>query len=396
MVWPRHVAQSKGVSRSDGSEGTPVARMADRVYLHIGAPKTGTSYLQKMIWANKASLREQGLFMPPGSRRKQFDAVSDLRGGMWAAGELSASWDLLAERVRNRPGTALVSEELLCATPPELIARAVESLAPAEVHVIFAARDIGRQVPAEWQQALRSRSPMTYDEWVRALRDDPTRSFWNVQDPVAVFGRWGQALEAGRFHVLTVPQPGAPSSLLWERFAGILGLDPARAEAPESRQNESLGLVEAELLRRFNARLEDRFPLRAPYINIVRDHLMRPALFGAPDAKRIGVPAEYADWVVERSEQMVRDVRDLGDRIDVIGSADELAAAITLAEKSPSDLSDSELLEAALDAWVRQMESIEARREAASNKTGSEQEAPPTPADESSGGPIKRMLRRRG
>ena len=50
----------------------------------------------------------------------------------------------------------------------------------------------------------------------------------------------------------------------------------------------------------------------------------------------------------------------------------------------------------ALDAWVRQMETIEARREAASNKPGSEQEAPPTPADESSGGPIKRMLRRRG
>ena len=139
-------------------------------------------------------------------------------------------------------------------------------------------------------------------------------------------------------------------------------LDPARAEAPESRQNESLGLVEAELLRRFNARLGDRFPLRAPYINVVRDHLMRPALFGAPDAKRIGVPAEYADWVVQRSEQMVRDVRDLGDRIDVIGSADELAAAITLAEKAPSDLSDSELLEAALDAWVRQMENVEARR----------------------------------
>ena len=153
--------------------------------------------------------------------------------------------------------------------------------------------------------------------------------------------------------------------MLWERFAGVLGLDPARAEAPESRQNESLGLVEAELLRRFNARLGDRFPLRAPYINVVRDHLMRPALFGAPDAKRIGVPAEYADWVVQRSEQMVRDVRDLGDRIDVIGSADELAAAITLAEKAPSDLSDSELLEAALDAWVRQMENVEARREAA-------------------------------
>lgn len=335
--------------------------MADRVYLHIGAPKTGTSYLQKMIWANKASLRQQGFFMPPGSRRKQFDAVSDLRGGMWAAGNLTATWDLVAKRVRSRPGTALISEELLCATPPEQLERLVESLAPVPVHVIFAARDLGRQAPAEWQQALRSRSPMTYDEWLQALRDDPTRSFWNVQDPVNVHRRWGAVLEPGHFHVLTVPQPGAPSALLWERFASILGLDPQRAEAPQSRQNESLGLAEAELLRRFNARLGSRFPLRAPYIDVVRDHLMRPALFGAPGARRIGVPEEYVEWVTERSRQMVHDLQQLEAQghVQVTGAADELTAAVTLAEASPDALSDGELLDAALDAWVRQMEKVQ-------------------------------------
>jgi hypothetical protein len=349
--------------------------MADRVYLHIGAPKTGTSYLQKMIWANKKSLRQQGFFMPPGSRRKQFDAVSDMRGGMWAAGDLSATWDLLAQRVRDRPGTALVSEELLCATPPEQIERLVESLAPVPVHVIFAARDIGRQVPAEWQQALRSRSPMTYDEWLSALRDDPERSFWNVQDPVAVHRRWGPALEPGHFHVLTVPQPGAPSSLLWERFAGIMGLDPEQAEAPESRQNESLGLVEAELLRRFNARLGSRFPLRKPYVDVVRDHLMRPALFGAPGARRIGVPDAYVEWVTQRSEQMVREVAELEGQVTVSGSADELLAAITVAEESPADLSDSELLEAALDAWVRQMEDVSGKLERTRERRAQGQQA---------------------
>ena len=65
------------------------------------------------------------------------------------------TWDELADDVKARPGTALVSEELLCGSPPEHIERVLESLAPVPVHVILAARDIGRQVPAEWQQSLR-------------------------------------------------------------------------------------------------------------------------------------------------------------------------------------------------------------------------------------------------
>ncbi|MDT5104844.1 MAG: hypothetical protein QOI25_2357, partial [Mycobacterium sp.] len=29
----------------------------DRVYLHIGAPKTGTTYLQELLTANRPALR---------------------------------------------------------------------------------------------------------------------------------------------------------------------------------------------------------------------------------------------------------------------------------------------------------------------------------------------------
>ena len=374
--------------------------MAERLFLHIGAPKTGTSYLQKMIWANRASLREQGVFLPPGSRRKQFDAVADMRGGMWATDRSTASWDLLAERVRSRPGTALVSEELLCATPPEKIEQLLESVAPVPVHVIFAARDIGRQVPAEWQQALRSRSAMTYAQWLQLLREDPERSFWNVQDPVKVFERWGRALEPGNFHLLVVPAPGSPSRMLWDRFSGIVGLDPDRAQAPESRQNESLGLVEAELLRRFNARLGSRFPLRDPYITVVRDHLMRPALFGAPGARRIGVPEEYDDWLVERSAEMVRAVHELSGSVDVVGEPEELTAHVERATASPEDLTENELLEAALDAMVRQMEHIEATAQAATEQQA-ERPAQGAEAGRSTGGPVgdpwwRRLSRRSG
>ena len=38
--------------------------MARRVFLHVGLPKTGTTYLQSIAWAGKDALRRQGVLLP--------------------------------------------------------------------------------------------------------------------------------------------------------------------------------------------------------------------------------------------------------------------------------------------------------------------------------------------
>ena len=43
--------------------------MAERVYLHVGLPKTATTYLQTILWANRDALEEQGVRLPGSSRR---------------------------------------------------------------------------------------------------------------------------------------------------------------------------------------------------------------------------------------------------------------------------------------------------------------------------------------
>jgi hypothetical protein len=52
---------------------------ARRLYLHIGLQKTGTSYLQKIMWANQDRLREQGLDLVPPSKRATFNLMLDVR-----------------------------------------------------------------------------------------------------------------------------------------------------------------------------------------------------------------------------------------------------------------------------------------------------------------------------
>lgn len=43
--------------------------MAARVFFHIGLPKTGTSFLQSILWSNREELRRQGMLLPDVERR---------------------------------------------------------------------------------------------------------------------------------------------------------------------------------------------------------------------------------------------------------------------------------------------------------------------------------------
>ena len=47
-----------------GVSGGGAEVMAERVLLHIGAPKAGTTFLQTILWKNRESLGAQGLLVP--------------------------------------------------------------------------------------------------------------------------------------------------------------------------------------------------------------------------------------------------------------------------------------------------------------------------------------------
>jgi hypothetical protein len=223
------------------------------------------------------------------------------------------------------------------------------------LHVICAVRDFGRGVPANYQQAIRARSSKSYDDYLETLRD-PKNELWRLQDPARLYDAWEPFLdEPGRFHVVTVPASGAPQELLWERFASIIGADPDLGVTNRPR-NESLGVREAEVLRRFNARLGEKFPLPSPYIDNVTRNFIRPALRTAPEAVRIGVPEHHVEWLTARSDALVESVRQLSERVDFVGDVEDLRAQITPASLAGKDLTDEEVLNAALDAVIRQLE----------------------------------------
>ena len=338
-----------------------------RVFVHVGAPKTGTTFLQEVLWKNRKALGNAGVCYPLQRPGEHFAATMDLRQMAWAGErnpEWAGAWERLAARVRAWDGpTALISNELLGGASIEQVATAVESLAPAQVHVVFTARDLARQLPSDWQEQLKHRREISLEEFVTDCVEEGSQgrfgeAFWRLHDVLTVLARWGGLLPAANVHVVTVPRPGAPAGLLWERFAGVLGLDAAGFDSQVVRSNTSLGVVECELLRRVNRGLKGRLAPRH-YDPVIRVHLAESVLAGLDDSRPLLPQRRYA-WAVEHSAQVVAGIRAAG--YHVAGDLDELMPSPRDA-RDPVQVSDDALLQSAVAAVAGLLVELEPIRE---------------------------------
>ena len=273
--------------------------MADAVYVHVGSPKTGTTYLQDTLWVNRDALGRDGVLVPGGRRFAAFHAAQAIREVPWLA-DMPAGrrdvWDDMRERIGEWPGVAVLSHEFLGAATSDQAAAAIAALAPAEVHVVLTARDYVSQLPALWQEAVKMGAQRPLDDYVDHLLSGTKKGPWGIDsvDAVGVLGRWGATVPAARVHVVTVPPQGSPPGLLWQRFGAVCGIDPSRYQVPDRPANESLGIVETELVRLVGRRLPEALrPKRVRY-RWLRGYFAHEVLAGrggqrptlSPDAAR--------------------------------------------------------------------------------------------------------------
>jgi hypothetical protein len=295
--------------------------------MHIGPAKTGTTYLQDVLWRNRDRLAAQGLRFPGSGPIAHFHAALDLRDikfGGHDDPDIAGSWDRLVEQVTQSPSAAVVTHEILAGADDRQIARVGRDLAGREIHVVYGARDLARQLPAVWQESLKNRRWRRFDVYLSAVlrpgaEDQPApRGFWRAQDAVATLRRWSAI--AHHVHVVTLPQSGAPPDTLWRRFATALDLDPDGFDLDVARSNASLSAHDAELLRRLNRALPK--DLEWPeYDRLVKRRFNRAANRGS-DGQRVRVPAARANEVRRRSETARAALAEAG--YDIVGDLDDL------------------------------------------------------------------------
>ena len=304
-----------------------------RVYLHVGAPKTGTTYLQDRLALNATSLRRHGYRYPTGPHADMFLAALDLLDRPWGGmrPQAEGEWDALVRRARRARGTVLLSHEILAGAKPAEARRALADLSFAEVHVVYTARDVARQVAAEWQEQLKHQRKVTFKTFLRQIQETDragadskraTRWFWRAQGLPGVLERWGNGLAPTQVHVVTVPRPGGPPDELWQRFCTALGIDPAWAPREGSRRNPSIGTAESTLLRRVNARLKEAGLPSDQYRALVRQLVVHETLAVRPRMQPVTLPPDAYDWAEDIAQGWIEWVKGAG--VEVVGDLEEL------------------------------------------------------------------------
>jgi Lon protease-like protein len=335
--------------------------MARKVIVHVGAPKTGTSFVQELLFGSRARLADLGICYPADRFDAHFLAALDLMQLTWGGLEREAvgAWDRLAAQVREWPETAIVSHEIMATASRAHVARALESLSTGdtEIHVVLTARDLVRQIPAEWQENVKHRRVVKYADFLAHLQD-PSRQqgvaswFWGVQEVPDILDRWGSTLPRDRVHLVTVPPAGSPHELLWQRFSRVLGLDPKEFVLEDDvRTNASLGVAEAAVVRRLNEQVNGVVP-NHHYRAIVREALVHQNLSRDRRSARLSVPPEVWQWGADLSRTWVSELALRG--YDVVGDLDDLLPAPPEPFVDPDDPD----LEEFADASVRALTAV--------------------------------------
>jgi hypothetical protein len=313
------------------------------VYLHIGAMKTGTTYLQTLMSANREHLAADGFMVTgPKSARAVQDVLRLTRRDPRIKAESAGAWQRTVDQLHAHTGTAAVfSMEYLSFATRTGARRVLRSLEPAEVHVVLTVRDALATIPAHWQTSVRNGGRVSWPDFMRDVRKTttlqgrlgrfsphlPVRAFSIAHGIPRILRAWGEHLPAGRLHVVTVPRPGADRRLLWERFAAATGMDPHGCPEPPARSNESLGYGSTEFLRRVNVELGRMRP--TDYNPTLSVHL-GPRVLSGRDESRAQTDLATRRFAVDWNARVRDAIRSSGAH--VIGDLDDLPTELSASE----------------------------------------------------------------
>jgi hypothetical protein len=291
--------------------------------------------------------------MLPGSKRETFHlmlaARHRVRRGIDPPQAHTALERLPEQIAALTASRALISEESLAAATPKQVRDLLDRLVPLEVHLVVTVRDLARQVPSFWQQKLKNGEGFGFTEYVDAVvaRTPEAQRFWRNQDLPVVLGIWRGGVPAERIHLVPVPPAGTPGDVLLHRFCAVVGVDPATLDTAVPRRNPSLGLAQAELLRRVNIELADEWKVRGIYPTLGKMYFAR-AVLGQQAGTPARLPVGRRDWCIGLAREYVAHAGASG--YDVVGDLEDLIPADDTFAEDAQEVSEADVAAASTTA----------------------------------------------
>jgi hypothetical protein len=143
---------------------------------------------------------------------------------------------------------------------------------------------------------------------------------------------------------------------LWERFASVIGIDPYSCDTSVTTPNDSLGVVEVELLRKVNTYLGRKYSTPRLAGAWLRSYLGADVL--APRrGDRYGPDAEQEAFLRKKAVEIVDAIRAAG--YDVIGDVDDLLPPDgPINWRHPDDVTPAELADAGAATIARMLDDL--------------------------------------
>jgi hypothetical protein len=324
------------------------------LYLHIGTGKSGTTSLQRALYASIPQLASQGVGMPFASRAEALPAtfrpLASIQPGEPVTRRARRKMAALSERLDETKGERLfVTLEDLAELTEAGVDMLADALADCDVHVIITARNWSKQIPSDWQELVKQRLPLSYPDFVWAVRNEsPEVGLFRLRQHVPdIARRWARRVPPENIHIIAVAPPAPDPTRLFRLVGGVVGFDAETLEAPPKLRNVSLGYEQAETLRRITVALEDRLP------NGRKD--FRPAaraIFDGPLRAERGtplrLPPEHMQWCREHDLAMLAELRSAG--FDLVGDPDDLVSEVDESAPEIGEVSDAAVAETAVKA----------------------------------------------
>lgn len=318
------------------------------VYLHVGPVKTGSTYLQDLLWRNRDDLALQGYHYPARHPNEMWLATTDLQDHAFIDFEIPEAagvWAEVCRRVAAQDAPSVISHEVFGWSTEEHVAKIVRSLAPARLHVIVMARSLAPILSSLWQEKIKQVYPDTnLGDFLAAERE--AGSPWT--DASLIVDRWRAHVPRTRIHVVTVPPRGADPTLLLDRFGRALGIRTVAWHTDGAATNHSLDRVQAELFRRLNVAALPVQHVRAQR-RLINGSLL-PLLRAADPRREIRLPTSEREWIDTETSRRIDVLQRSGAHIH--GDLADLKTPDVAWEDTPCPVPEADVLVEALHLLV--------------------------------------------
>jgi hypothetical protein len=335
-----------------------------RVLLHVGPPKTGTTYLQRVLRRNATALASAGWRVLVDQKVLRAAASELVGAAPHPDGEVPHdAWQRVRERIAGPGDHVVVSCERFSLLGTEEVDRLRRDLArdadDSSLHAVVGLRDVAALLPSRWQEQIKNGGTQRWSDFCRRVASDP-EFVARITRMRRTLSAWSEVLGAENVRVVTTPPAGTSREVLATRFARAAGLPTGILSAPEpAAVNRSMGVTGSELVRRLNLRATE---LPRGVRRTELKSFLAATLAQRPDTRLALTPPAFAAARAE-SVRLAEQVRAGGH--ELAGDLADLDWVPRPADDLPV-VEEAQVRDAALDALAAlAVRSHEARRTAA-------------------------------